>query len=69
MLINKPIVVRMNLFNLFSLASFVVPVHHLAQDFSLIVVKNIQKLMVKQCLGKKARNRNGVVAMEVRVGW
>ena len=59
----------MNLFNLFSLASFVVRVHHLAQDFSLIVVKNIQKLMVKQCLGKKARNRNGVVAMEVRVGW
>ena len=48
---------------------FLVQVHHLAQGFSLIVVKNIQKLMVKQCLGKIARDRNGVVAMEVRVGW
>lgn len=56
-------------YSFFVLASFVVQVHHLVQGFSLIVVKNIQKLMVKQCLGKKARNRNGVVAMEVRVGW
>ena len=44
---------RTNLFYSFSLASFVVQVHCLAQGFSLIVVKNIQKLMVKQCLGKK----------------
>ena len=60
---------KTHLFYSFFLLAFVVQVHHLVQGFSLIVVKNIQKLMVKQCLGKKARNRNGVVAMEVRVGW